>query len=189
MLVRARARVIPDRGLSHNARMKWLVCAALVASTAAQADPLLQPRVRTPFDQGRFNLGFGAGSQTALGFRYFVVAGGAGYYVLDGVELGLGASHQFGDGPGITRATPGLRYVAQPLVGRSPLIPYVGVFYSHYFIGEGYRDVDTAGMRGGLLHVSGSLVIGLGVAFERVVSACASNCSTVYPDFTLSLAL
>jgi hypothetical protein len=66
--------VIPERGLSHNARMKWLVCAALVASTAAQADPLLQP-------------------------------------------------------------------------------------------------------------------IGLGVAFERVVSECASNCSTVYPDFTVSLAL
>jgi hypothetical protein len=181
--------VIPERGLSHNVGMKWLICVALVASTAAQAQPATQPPVRTPFDQGRFNLGFGAGSQTALGYRYFVVAGGVGYYVLDGVELGLGASHQFGDGPGITRATPGVRYVAQPLVGRSPLVPYAGVFYSHYFIGDGFTDVDTVGTRGGLLYVSGSLVVGLGVAFERVVSECSSNCSAVYPDITLSLAL
>jgi hypothetical protein len=81
--------------------------------------PEAEPSTRkTPFDRGRFGLSFGAGSQTAFGARYFAVGGGAGYYVLDGVELGLGAQHQWGDGPSISRVTPSLRYVVQPLVGK-----------------------------------------------------------------------
>ncbi len=118
-----------------------------------------------------------------------MVAGGAGYYVLDGVELGFGAGHQFGDDPTISRVTPSLRYVAQPLVGHSPLVPYIGVFGSHYFVYDGYADINTVGTRGGLLYVSGSMVIGLGLAYERIVSECVEDCSSVYPDFTLSIAL
>lgn len=170
------------------------VLAGVLAAPSAQADPEaeLEPepeRPRTPFDRGRFNLGFGAGSQSNFGERYFVVGGAAGYFVLDGFELGLGAAHQFGDGPSITRLTPALRYVAHPLVGRSPVVPYAGVFYSHYFVGDAVADIDTAGVRGGLLYVSGSVILGLGIAHERQISECATNCSWFYPDFTLAIAL
>jgi hypothetical protein len=173
--------------------MKRLIWLLLVGAAPAAADPSVPepepPPRRTPFDQGRFGLSFGAGSQSVLGDRYYGVAGGAGYYILDGVELGLGASFQWGTGPTITRVTPSLRYVAQPLVGHSPLIPYVGVFGSHYFIGQDEPDVNTIGARGGVLYVGGSLVLGIGVAVERVVSECTEECTDVYPDFTLSLAL
>jgi hypothetical protein len=63
------------------------------------------------------------------------------------------------------------------------------VFYSHWFIGDAYSDQDAVGTRGGLLYVSGSVVLGLGVAYERIVSECTMDCSSVYPDFTLSIAL
>jgi hypothetical protein len=176
--------------------MKRLIWLLLVGAAPANAQPSAlgaePPPRRTPFDQGRFGLSFGAGSQTVLGDHYYGVAGGAGYYVLDGVEVGLGTSLQWGTGPTITRVTPSLRYVAQPLVGRSPLIPYAGVFGSHYFIGEDNPDVNTVGARAGLLYVGGSLVVGLGVAVEHVVSRCnedTEDCTDFYPDFTLSFAL
>ena len=166
----------------------------LLASARAHAQPAPDPdvepqRPRTPFDQGRFGLTAGAGTTSAFGERYFAIAAGASYFVLDGVGVGLGTQVQWGDGPTIFRTTPDLRYVAQPLVGRWPLIPYVGVFYSHWFIGEQIDDVDAIGTRGGLLYVSGSMVLGLGIAYEHLVSTCTMDCSAVYPDITISIAL
>lgn len=178
-----------------------LFCLILLGAAPAHADPDPNappsprqnspedpPRV-TPFDQGRFGLSFGAGSQNTLGEKYYGVAGGMGYYVLDGVELGLSTAHQWGDGPSITRLTPSLRYVAQPLVRHSPVVPYVGVFGSRYFVYEGNDDVNTLGSRAGLIYVGGSVLLGLGVAVERIVSDCTEDCTSVYPDFTLSLSL
>ena len=72
------------------------------------------------------------------------------------------------------------------------MIPYVGAFYNHWFIGDGIADVDSVGGRVGLVYVSGQFVLGLGVVYEKLVSKCDSSvmdCSSVYPDFTLSLAL
>lgn len=181
-------------GYTRRMARTMLAAAALgaIAIAVAPARPAHAdeppPAPPTPFDRGRVNLGLGGGSQTALGYRYFGIGGAVGYFVLDGVELGLGALHQFGDGPSISRVTPAVRYVAQPLVGRSPVIPYTGVFYNHWFIGRGVPDVDTVGARAGLLYVSGSLILGLGVVYERVVSAC-TDCDLIYPDFTISLAL
>lgn len=165
------------------------VVGAAPARAQPEPEPPPAPRVRTPFDRGRFSLTGGGGSQRTLEHRYFVIGAGVGYFVLDGVELGLAATHWFGSGPSISELAPAVRYVAQPLVGRSPLIPYVGAFYNHGFLGDDLPDVDTVGARGGLLYVSGQLVLGLGVAYERVVSACTTDCSLVYPDLTISLAL
>jgi hypothetical protein len=159
------------------------------APEAAAAPAPAPPRPRTPFDRGRFGLTAGAGTTSAFGERYFAIAAGASYYVLDGVGVGLGTQVQWGDGPTIFRTTPELRYVAQPLVGHWPVIPYVGVFYTHWFVGDRIADVDAIGTRGGLLYVSGSVVLGLGVAYEHLVSPCTMNCSAVYPDITLSIAL
>lgn len=164
--------------------------AALDSTAEPEPEPEPEPpRRRTPFDRGRFGLTAGAGTTSAFGERYFAIAAGTSYYVLDGVGVGLGTQVQWGDGPTIFRTTPDLRYVAQPLVGRWPLIPYVGVFYTHWFVGERIADVDAVGTRGGLLYVSGSVVLGLGLAYEHLVSTCTMDCSAVYPDITISIAL
>ena len=171
-------------------RSAWVVAVLLAATTSARAQVVEPPpRPPTPFDRGKLGLSGGGGTQTNLGYRYFVVGLGVGYFVLDGLEVGLGALHQFGDGPSISQLSPSLRYVAQPLVGLSPLIPYTGVFYRHWFIGSELADVDTVGARAGLLYVSGQFVLGLGVVVERTVSTCDADCVQVYPDFTISLSL
>jgi hypothetical protein len=150
------------------------------------------PPPKTPFDRGKMSLSAAGGSTSNFGERYFVIGAGFGYFVLDGVELGISAVHQFGDGPSISKVVPSLRYVAQPLVGKWPLIPYAGVFYTHWFIGDEFADVDAVGARAGLLYVSGRVLLGLGIAVERTVSTCdpdVDECVTFYPDFTLSLSL
>ena len=160
---------------------------ALVLLTAtAHADEPPQP---TPFDRGKFGLSGGAGRQSTFDTSYIVVGLGAGYYVLDGVEVGLAASHYFGDGPSISRVTPSLRYVAQPLFGRSPLIPYVGAFYDHYFVGGTYGDVDGIGGRAGVIFVSGQLLLGLGIGVEKYVTNCAKDCVQVFPDVSIGVSL
>src|SRR4051812_22243040 len=47
------------------------------------------PPRKTPFDRGWVGLSLGGGSQSNGVSHYFVIGGGVGYYVLDGVELGL----------------------------------------------------------------------------------------------------
>lgn len=169
-----------------------LLALVALAATARADDPVPdepQPHLTTPFDRGKLSLGIYGGSQSTLGYHYFAIGGAFGYFVLDGVEVSLGGLEEFGDGPNISKLEPELRYVVQPLVGKSPVIPYVGAFYNHWFIGGGMSDVDTVGGRGGLLYVSGQLVLGLGAVYERIVSDCVMDCSSVYPDFTISLAL
>ena len=149
-----------------------------------------EPKEPTPFDRGRMSLSAGGGTTSNFGERYFAIGASFSYFVLDGLAVGIGGVHQFGDGPSISKVSPEVRYVAQPLVGKWPLIPYVGVFYNHWFIGDGYADVDAIGGRSGLLYISGHLLLGLGVAVERTVSECPDNdCVTVYPDLTISLSL
>lgn len=163
----------------------------LATASAARAESSLlappPPPPPTPFDQGRVAISAGAGSSSNFGVRYFGIGIGGGYYVLDGLQLGLAGLYQWGDGPTISKVSPGIRYVAQPLVRHSPVVPYVGVFYNHWFIGEDIPDVDSVGSRAGLVYVSGNVVIGGGVAVERTVSECDEDCTDVYPDLVIAI--
>lgn len=150
--------------------------------------PAPPPRAPTPFDRGRISLGFGFSTQRSYDQRYYVLGGGFGYYVLRGLEPSVQAVHWFGGEPTVTKLSPALRYV---FVGAPvSLKPYVGAFYSHWFLSGDGLDLDTVGGRAGLVsYGSGGLVIGLGVVYERVVSDCTEECDEIYPDITLSYSL
>jgi hypothetical protein len=170
----------------------WLIAAVLLGvEPRAHADPLLgdpTPR-QTPFDRGHFTLMAGGGAENAFGVRYFGIGLGVGYFVVDGLEVGLFGAHEFGDGPSLNEVSPSLRYVAQPLVGRSPVIPYAGVFYNHWFVGDPGSDADTAGTRAGVVYLSGRVIAGIGIAYEHVLSTCVQSCDQVYPDVTLGFTM
>jgi hypothetical protein len=163
---------------------------ALPLASTARADD--EPPRPTPFDRGKLGIGAGGGTQTNFNVQYIWIGASVGYFVLDGVELGLSGLHEFGSGPSISALSPSLRYVAKPLVGKWPVVPYVGATYAHWFIGGANPDVNTLGGRAGLLFVSraerGWFVFGLGVAYDHVLGACATNCDSVYPDVTLGFA-
>lgn len=174
--------------------MRTLAVAVLLAGGVAYADEELvepePPPPPTPFDQGKMNVAIFGGSTSNFDKRYFAIGGGFGYFVLDGLELGIAAVHQFGDGPSISQVQPRVRYVAQPLVGRSPVIPYVGAFYNRWFIGDSIPDINAVGGRAGLIYLSGRVLLGFGVAVERIVgSECGDECWDVYPDFSISISL
>jgi hypothetical protein len=156
-------------------------------ATSASADPTERPP--TPFDRGKLGLGISAGSQNVLGHRYYAAGASVGYYVLDGLEIGIGGVVLFGDGPNIAALTPSVRYVVQPLVGVWPVVPYVGAYYNHWFVGDDIADSDVLGGRVGLLYLSGRLIFGLGVAYEHVISDCVTDCASIYPDVTLGFTL
>ena len=171
--------------------MRGALLLVLLASLTAHADDdAPPPRRKTPFDQGRFAISAGGGTASNLGHDYVAIGGSFGYYVLDGVLVAVHGLEEFGSGnPNIFELSPELRYVAQPLVGKWPIIPYVGGFYNHWFIGDGVPDVDSVGGRAGGLFVSGNVVLGLGVVVEHIVSSCTNDCDSVYPDITIALSL
>lgn len=171
----------------RRAPTHWLASWALAAAPLAQADPPSPDAATTPFDRGGVALSLGVGAQR--GTSQVAIGGALGYFVLDGVALGLSTSYAFGRGPSVTRVSPALTYVAHPLATVWPVVPYVGGFYKHWFIGDGYNDADSLGGRVGLYFVSGHGILGLGIGFERVVSTCSNDCNSIYPDLSLGFAL
>jgi len=171
-----------------SASSKLLAVVVLVVPGFAHGDPPeAQP---TPLDRGHFAFGIGGSESSSNGDTYLAVGASAAYYVLDGVSVGVSATYEFpsGSGPSIEIVSPSLRYAAKPLLPYSPIVPYVGAFYSHYFIGSPYSDEDSIGANAGGLFISGRTVFGLGVAVERLVSSCTTDCTQVYPDITIGIA-
>lgn len=153
----------------------------LLGPSAARAEPGPDG---TPWGRGRIALSLSVGSEEAFGDDYLLVGAGVGYFVLDGLEIGLDGVRWFGGDPGISVVSPGLRYVAVPLGW--PVLPYVGGFYTHYFIGGAFDDFDTVGARVGLvLHRGGGLVVGVGAIAERIVSDCDEDCTSIYPELSI----
>lgn len=142
-----------------------------------------------PFSAGSLRLSVGAGGQFGGGQSYFILGAGAGYYLVDGLELSLDSEFWIGGDPFVTKLSPGVRYVLHFI----PTVkPYVGAFYRHWFVGGGFDDQDSLGVRGGLFLVSGRLYFGVGVAYETLLGCeddGAFECGAIYPELSLALTL
>lgn len=145
--------------------------------------PLTAHAEEGPYDQGKIRISVAAGMSSAFGEQYFSLHAGGGYFVLDGLEVGLDVEQWIGPGPSMTKLSPETRYVFHfvPVVK-----PYLGAFYKHWFVGDGIPDVDTVGGRLGAFFAAfgGHAVIGGGVVGESVVSSCSEDCFSVYPELT-----
>ena len=117
-----------------------------------------------------------------------MVAGvGLGYFVANGLELGLDGEAWVGSSPQIYKVTPGIRYVYS---GFERFWPYAGAFYRRTFY-EGLDDLNSYGGRyGAYVSVSPNAYAGIGGVYE-VLSGCDekfySSCTSNYPEVTLSL--
>lgn len=144
-----------------------------------------QARAQGLFDQGRISVGVQLGAGSAYDQTYFLLGARVGYFVLPGLELGVTGDTWIGNSPNITRLAPELRYVLDIV---DVVKPYVGAFFRHWWIGDGFRDQNTAGGRAGLAFVQGNnAAIYAGAAYERVVSQCTDNCSYWYPEIGIAL--
>ncbi|MDA8139514.1 MAG: hypothetical protein M0036_12760 [Desulfobacteraceae bacterium] len=154
------------------------VGAALLASGAeTRADP---------FQAGSLQFSLVAGSGRAFYNDYLVLGVGAGYFLMDGLEIGLDSEAWLGNDPNIYKLSPQVKYV---LPIDAPIRPYVGAFYRRTFI-DGYDDQDSAGARGGVYFISSSnLYFGVGAVYEAYLDCderLGISCNNVYPEISLS---
>lgn len=106
--------------------------------------------VGAAFSKGASSFGVVVGSGSAFDENYFILGAGLGYYVAQGLELGVDAQYWFSAEPEITKVTPKITYVFSPL---GSINPYVGAFYRRTFYGDGdingqsVEDLNSYGYR------------------------------------------
>ena len=156
----------------------FLLIATLLASVHdIQADP---------FKEGSLRVSIVVGSGQTLGNDYTIIGLGAGYYVKDGLELGVDGEAWLGGDPDIYKLSPHANYI---LPTQSRLRPYVGAFYNHLFI-DHYDDLDTIGGRGGVYFMQDEQwFIGIGAVYESYLDCdekTYNSCEDIYPEITFS---
>jgi hypothetical protein len=114
---------------------------------------------------------------------------GYGYYLVNGLELGVDAQFWLSGDPSITKISPQIRYVfTQPKTVK----PYLGAFYRRTFI-DGFEDLDSIGYRAGLnIMGQGNFYFGAGVVYEQYQDcneSIVSNCSDTYPEILFSFSM
>ena len=164
-----------------------LVATGLAGSSVmATATSVGTGGISTAFSKNSTSVGVVVGSGSSFNENYIILGVGVGYYVLDGLEIGIDIQHWFSGDPSITKISPQVRYIfTQPKV----IKPYVGAFYRRTFI-EDIEDADSYGYRAGAYFSAKSGVyIGGGVVYEEYTD-CGRfvDCSSTYPEilFTVS---
>jgi len=141
--------------------------------------------VGTAFSRGATSLGVVAGSGTAFNDNYIILGVGIGYYVMNGLELGIDVQHWFSGDPAITKVSPQVKYV---FTQAGQIKPYVGTFYRKTYI-ENLDNQDSYGYRAGA-YFSGSkgVYVGGGIVYEQYTN-CSQfiDCSNTYPEVLISV--
>lgn len=137
------------------------------------------------FRQGSMELAVLGGSGNAFNKRYFVIGASVGYYVLDGLGIGMTYENWSGDGPGITKYSPYAQYV---FYQASTVKPYVGGFYRHTAV-DGLPSLKSIGGRGGVyIAASPNAYAGLGMVHEVYLDCqqtIYATCGDTYADISL----
>jgi hypothetical protein len=167
---------------------KKLVAIVSAVTTFALSAPSVASEVGGAFSQGRTSVLVTAGTGYAFDQSYFVLGLGVGYYVLDGLNVGLSVESWSGSNPGLYKVTPSVQYVFHQI---PRLNPYVGAFYRRAYI-DGLPDINSVGGRAGVYVGAGrNAYIGIGAVYESYTDcnkAIYRSCSEVYPEvsFTIS---
>ena len=130
------------------------ICAtSLMISVDAEAKSRRKPKPRDdaadpgPFARGKSRISIGGGTSGQFGNQYIVIGGGFGYFVANGLELGLDLQFFLGEEPQIYTVSPQVRYVFWQA---DPIRPYVGAFFRHQFIDGEFDGVEVLS----LIHIS-----------------------------------
>jgi hypothetical protein len=153
---------------------------------AAAPSTASAPAKRDAFSSGTKRLTVVVGNGYAFDNSYLIIGVGAGYFVANGLDLGLDLEYWTGSSPNITKVSPRLDYVFNT---GGALRPYAGVFFRRTLI-EGLEDLDSIGGRAGLFFMSGKGVyVGAGLVYESYLSCDAatySSCNDTYPEIVIA---
>ena len=142
-----------------------------------------------PFDKGNTTATFALGSGKTLNENYLIIGAGIGYYIKDGIEVGVEVDYWSGGDPSIYEITPKLSYVYD---NASQLKPYLGVFYNRTFI-EGLDNSDAVGYRAGvLMYSSRNAYLGAGIVHKELQDCTNTlflKCSETYSEISIIFSL
>lgn len=133
-----------------------------------------------PFEKGRVRVGFYGGASSSADRTYFILGGGFGYYLADGLEVGSDFEGWFFEDPTIWKLTPQVRYVMWQM---EPVRPYGGAFWRQTFVGEPFEDYSSYGGRAGLAYRNGGNYLSAGFVYERFSDCVSGDCDDLYPEF------
>lgn len=137
--------------------------------------------INTAFSKGATNIGIMAGTGSSLSGNYTILGIGVGYYIMQGLEIGIDAQHWFSSNFSVTKISPQVRYVfTQPQAVK----PYVGAFYRRTLIDSDAfnEDRNSYGYRAGAYtSIKSNTYIGGGIVYEQY-SNCQTDCSDTYPE-------
>ena len=155
---------------------------ALIVATLLIPETATAMEQEMPFSKGRFRLSGGGG--TTFGGGGFVLALGFGYFVLDGLEIGLDGDIWLGGDPLMGSLAPQVRYLLPYIY---PVIPYVGIFYRHRFIEKPWDDQDFFGGRVGMLiSIDNRFMFGGGVVMQYAFQDFGEERFDYYPEITFN---
>ena len=139
------------------------------------------------FGEGSTQFSLIGGGGSALNSNYFVLGGGAGYYLRDGLEVGL-TFEKWSGSPPITKYAPFVQYV---FLRDSLVLPYVGGFIKHNSF-DGLPGINSVGVRVGIyVPASPNAYLGVGIVQENYLNCRESvylSCSATYPDLSFIFA-
>lgn len=139
------------------------------------------------FSRGKVRTTLYAGSASALDNQYLLIGLGVGYYIVNGLQIGVDGEVWVGSSPAIYKVAPQILYVFYRF---SHLKPYVGAFYRRTFY-DGYPDLNSYGGRAGLASALGrNVYASFGVVYEKYLSydeAKYSSYSQTYPEFSVTV--
>lgn len=157
-----------------------LVYSQLIAVTLLTASALTHGA--SNFEQGTTRLSVSAGASSGFQGNNFQLGVGAGYYLYDGLEVGLDARSWLGGQYNVHELAPSLTYVVTQLGG---FRPYGGVLYRRTFI-RGLDDLSAVGARAGIfLDYSQNFLLRAGVVAIRHQNCNATpnyDCTEIYPE-------
>ena len=138
----------------------------------------------SPFDRGRSNVVITGGSGSAFNDNYIILGLGYGYYMLNGLQLGIKFDLWLDGKPSIYQVTPDIQYVFHKVPN---VKPYVGAFYTRSYI-ESLDDLDALGYRAGVyITTSGRSYFGIGGAYRKYQDCketIYTDCSTSYTELS-----
>src|SRR5262249_30479666 len=115
---------------------------------------------------------------------YLLVGLGVGYFISNGLDVGVDFEGWFIGDPQIYKLTPRADYV---LWKAKRIKPYAGAFYRYSFLGSGFDDQSSLGGRAGAFYQSrsGRSMAGAGVVYERYLNLDdrLGSSDVVYPEF------
>jgi len=162
--------------LKRKLAASLLALAAAGAAAAQSSEPTAR---REP--SGRLYGWASAGTTFAYGQTYAGANVGAGWLMPNGIAPNVEVGYMFGNSPTVWAVRPGVTWF-MPL----PMIrPYIGAYYTHWFVGDGFSDQNGIGGRAGL---SLGRVLSIGVTYDHALG-CSQNCDIWAPQLSAGISL